>query len=108
MKANRIRCKDTQRAGENADNCFLFFLCELIRNDSCDLKDDLNDLINISDSDKKLIKLIMNNPRQSQKALGDQLKLSEATIKRMLNKMKKIGIIKREGSRRNGKWIIVK
>lgn len=50
----------------------------------------------------------MNNPRQSQKALGDQLKLSEATIKRMLNKMKKIGIIKREGSRRNGKWIIIK
>lgn len=73
-----------------------------------DLKNDLNDhdwnLKN--DLEVRLIEIIRRNPEMTQKALGKELSVSAATIKRMLMKMKQEGTVIREGSNRKGKWIL--
>lgn len=111
-QVNQYISNDLINDSSDLKNNLISDSCDLkddLNNDLNDLKDDLKDeLININKNDKNLLKLIMNDPTQSQRELSNQLKLSEATIKRMLNKMKNIGIIRREGSRRNGKWIIIK
>ncbi len=68
-----------------------------------DPKDDPNNLNSI---DEKVLFILQNNPSISRKDLSNKLNVSDSSIKRLLNKLKDDGIIKREGSKRNGKWII--
>ena len=51
---------------------------------------------------------IMNNPSVSTEHLAEKLEVSPKTIERDLNKIKEAKIIIREGSRKTGKWIIIK
>lgn len=71
--------------------------------DPNDPKDDPNNLNSI---DVKVLFILQNNPSISRKDLSNKLNVSDSSIKRLLNKLKDDGIIKREGSKRNGKWII--
>ena len=55
-----------------------------------------------------LLKLIHKCPTLTYKEYGLRLNISEATVKRLFNKLKSSKIVKREDSSRNGKWIINK
>ena len=77
-----------------------------------DLNDDLDDLnIDLDDLDHQsinLLKIINKYPTLTYKEYGLKLNVSEATIKRLFNKFKSSNMVKREGSSRNGRWIINK
>ena len=59
-----------------------------------------------NDLENRLSEIIRKNPKLTQKALGEALSVSAATIKRTLAKMQKEGKVVREGSNRKGKWIL--
>lgn len=59
-----------------------------------------------TDLESRLIKVIRRNPEMTHKALGEELFVSAATIKRALTKMQQEGKVVREGSNRKGKWIL--
>ena len=82
-----------------------------IKNDTNDTKNDTNDTKNDiqseTDAEKQLLKLISRNPEMTQKAMAEQLSFSTITIKRMLTRLQRNGKVKREGSSRRGKWIVL-
>ena len=72
-------------------------------------KDDpINDPIKLSEREQKLMSLIEKHPNLTRKELADQLSCSDSTVKRELKILSDIGLIKREGARKNGRWIITK
>lgn len=72
-------------------------------------KDDpINDLIKLSEREQKLMSLIEKAPDLTRRELADQLSCSDSTVKRELKILSDIGLIKREGARKNGRWIITK
>ena len=75
-----------------------------IKNDTNDTK---NDIQSETDAEKQLLKLISRNPEMTQKAMAEQLSFSTITIKRMLTRLQRNGKVKREGSSRRGKWIVL-
>ena len=58
------------------------------------------------DFELQLIDVIRQNPSLTYKAYGEKLSVSQATIKRLVAKLKENGSIRREGSQRKGMWII--
>ena len=81
------------------------------KNDTNDTKNDTNDTKNDiqseTNAEKQLLKLISRNPEMTQKAMAEQLSFSTITIKRMLTRLQRNGKVKREGSSRRGKWIVL-
>lgn len=72
-------------------------------------KDDpINDPIKLSEREQKLMSLIEKAPDLTRRELADQLSCSDSTVKRELKILSDIGLIKREGARKNGRWIITK
>ena len=55
----------------------------------------------------RILTLILDNPEITQKDLCEQMSLSIRTVKRIVSDLQKNNIIKREGSSRKGKWIIM-
>ena len=74
------------------------------KNDTNDTK---NDIQSETDAEKQLLKLISRNPEMTQKAMAEQLSFSTITIKRMLTRLQRNVKVKREGSSRRGKWIVL-
>ena len=74
------------------------------KNDTNDTK---NDIQSETNAEKQLLKLISRNPEMTQKAMAEQLSFSTITIKRMLTRLQRNGKVKREGSSRRGKWIVL-
>ena len=70
-----------------------------------DPKDDPNEFDNI---ENLVLSILKDNPSISRREISIQLNVSDSTIKRTLSRLKKTNLIKREGSTRNGKWIINK
>ena len=58
------------------------------------------------DFELQLIDVIRQNPGLTYKAYGEKLSVSQATVKRLVAKLKETGSIRREGSQRKGTWII--
>ena len=56
----------------------------------------------------KIIEAIENNPYITRQEMADTLNITLDGVKWQLNKLKKEGFIKREGSSRNGKWVVIK
>ena len=56
---------------------------------------------------QKLLEVIKNNPSATRNEIATTIGISEDAIKWQITKLKKLGIIKREGSRKGGKWIII-
>ena len=52
--------------------------------------------------------IIKGSPSATYSDIANQLNKSIATVKRNLKKLKEFGIIKREGSDKTGRWIIMK
>lgn len=56
----------------------------------------------------KIIEAIENNPYITRQEIADTLNITLDGVKWQLNKLKKEGAITREGSSRNGKWVVIK
>ncbi len=61
---------------------------------------------NLSEDEKKIVLLLKEEPSITQKKLHEKSEIPMGTIKRMLPKLQKNGVIRREGNNRSGKWII--
>ncbi|MCF8327832.1 MAG: winged helix-turn-helix transcriptional regulator [Bacteroidales bacterium] len=63
----------------------------------------------LSKSAAGILKLIEQNPEITRKQLADKLNdISEDGVKYNLDKLKKMGYIKRKGSTKSGSWVIIK
>lgn len=62
--------------------------------------------VTIGTNEGKLIALIAENPTITQTKLAKELDVTTRTIKRILSKLQEEGIVRREGTNRNGRWII--
>ena len=56
----------------------------------------------------KLLSVIRENPKVTQKALKETLGISIATVKRMTTALHKAGVLERTGTNRSGEWHILK
>ena len=56
----------------------------------------------------KIITALTKNPQITIIALAEQIGISKGGIRWHLDKLREEGIIKREGSSRNGKWVVIK
>jgi len=61
----------------------------------------INDLLRGHDD---LINAIRANPDSDYQALAHKIRVSEATVKRHIQKLKRAGILLRKGSRKTGHW----
>ncbi|MCD8131254.1 MAG: hypothetical protein LUE16_08260 [Lachnospiraceae bacterium] len=61
-----------------------------------------------ADTQSKLLAVIHHHPEWIRKKYSEALNVSDATIKRLLSKLQKENIVVHEGSRKSGKWVIVK
>ena len=69
--------------------------------------DPINDPINMTENEIKIIELIQQNSQITRLELANTLKINESTIKRNINKLKYKGILKRIGANKNGYWKII-
>lgn len=58
--------------------------------------------------EQKIIAVLLNNPKITQKELAKELGISERTIKRRTVQMQEKGLILRENGKRNGIWKVLK
>ena len=63
--------------------------------------------VSISDAERKVLQILAINPLLTQTELAQKSGISIFTIKRMLPELRKKGLIKRTGSRRDGKWEVL-
>ncbi len=54
-----------------------------------------------------LINTIRANPGSDYQTLADKVAVSEATVKRHIQKLKRAGILQRKGSRKTGRWEVL-
>ena len=57
---------------------------------------------------KKVYEAIKNNANITYNQLSAELEFPESSIEKNIKKLKELNLIKREGSRKTGKWIILK
>ena len=62
---------------------------------------------NLNSTENEVFNLLKENSDYTTKELATKLKKTERTINRAFAKLKTIGYIRRNGSTRNGKWIII-
>lgn len=74
--------------------------------DTNDTKTDTNDT-KMDPNEEAVLTILQRNPKTTQKELCMKLGVSIATVKRLTDTLQKKGRLYREGSRRNGYWIIV-
>ena len=59
-------------------------------------------------NDKKILLSIHSNPSLSAAEISERIGVSSRAVEKQMKKLKDLGIIFREGSRKNGMWIINK
>ncbi|MDD3350278.1 MAG: ATP-binding protein [Eubacteriales bacterium] len=75
--------------------------------DTNDTNDDTNDTNDaFPEKHIEILRFIRENPAIRQAELKEKLEVSLATVKRLMADLQKRGTIERQGSNRNGKWII--
>ncbi|WP_455026087.1 winged helix-turn-helix domain-containing protein [Oribacterium sinus] len=57
---------------------------------------------------KEIIKIIAENPHISAKEMAEKFNLTVDGVRYHLNKMRKAGLIRYEGSTKLGQWVIMK
>ena len=57
---------------------------------------------------QKLLKIIAENPTETQAQYAEKLGISKRTISRIFAELKEQGILEQQGNRRKAKWIIIK
>lgn len=110
------KCKDDNLKVEFEDRKTAFFvvvyrknLDELIENTEKILdtkKVDSKDK-NLTDIEMKILKLIVKNPKMTQKDMAKELGVTDKTIRRNIANLKQVNLIERVGSDRSGYWEII-
>ena len=86
-------------------------IADIASKDNIDPKDDLKDgPKELSDRQKVIIEMIIADPFLSAKAISEKISekigVTARTIESDLAQLKKLGILTREGGRKEGKWVI--
>jgi len=63
-----------------------------------------NGIGNLNKTEKQIVTIIAENSNITQKDLAIQIGMSEGGVRKAMTKLKKAGIITREGSTKNGSW----
>ena len=63
-------------------------------------------LSDLSDTEKKVVKLILKNPEMTQDKMAEIMGMSKNGIRYVMNKLKNKGILVRVGATKKGKWSI--
>lgn len=66
-----------------------------------------NGTLEMTFEEREIIKILKEDPKVTQKRIGELTGLSVRTIKRRTAEMKGKGLITREDGKRNGKWIVL-
>ena len=61
----------------------------------------------LSNIEHKIIKAIKENPRITRKELERKIIDERNSVRYYIEKLTKAGIIKREGAKKNGKWVVI-
>ena len=61
----------------------------------------------LTETQLKILHLIINDTMISQRAIANELNMTVSGVKRAMKRMQEINIIKRDGSNRKGKWIVL-
>ena len=72
------------------------------------INDTINDTIKLSDIDLTILDIIKIDKFSTRKKVAEKIGCSEVTVSRALENLAKEGVIKREGSKKAGKWIALK
>ena len=60
----------------------------------------------LNEYEKDILNLIFDTPTVSKGEMAAVLKMTIGEVKYYLQKLKNIGLVKREGANKNGKWIV--
>ncbi len=73
-----------------------------------DVNDVLDDVLDdeLTANQKKIMQIIANYPKDTQKKIAEKTKLSISTVQRVMQELQKLEKIERHGSKRNGQWHI--
>ena len=66
-----------------------------------------NVTIKLTETEKKILQIITNNPNVTQKEIAEELNVTTMTVKRNIKKLKEKGIIDRVGANKNGYWKVL-
>lgn len=61
----------------------------------------------LTETQLKILQLIINDTMISQRAIANELNMTVSGVKRSMKRMQEINIIKRDGSNRKGKCIVL-
>ena len=82
-----------------------------IKNDINGIKNGVNEVIDtakeLPDQMQKLLKIIIENPIETQAQYAEKLGVSKRTIARIFADLKEQGILEQHGNRRKAKWVIL-
>ncbi len=70
--------------------------------------DNVADSLNLSSTEQAILNHLELSPELSAKKLASLLHKTSRTIQRNINSLKEKGVLKREGSDRSGRWIVLK
>lgn len=63
--------------------------------------------VELTERQLNIVKLIRENPIVTVKEMSVIMSVNKRTIERDLTQMKSLGILKREGSDKNGVWVVI-
>ena len=63
---------------------------------------------NLTDNEKKVVLLMKEEPTETQKVICEKTGIPVGTVKRILPRLQKKGVISRVGNNRSGKWTVNK
>lgn len=63
-------------------------------------------LVGLSDTEKKVVELILADSKITQERTADNMKMSKNGIRYVMGKLREKGILRREGATKKGRWII--
>ena len=83
-----------------------------VENGTNDIKNDVDEVAYTDkvfpDQIQKLLKIIAENPTETQAQYAEKLGISKRTISRIFAELKEQGILEQQGNRRKAKWLIIK
>lgn len=83
-----------------------------VENGASDIKNDVDEVAYTDkvfpDHIQKLLKIIAENPTETQAQYAEKLGISKRTISRIFAELKEQGILEQQGNRRKAKWLIIK
>ena len=71
------------------------------------IKDTVKDTVKLSDSQKKILEEVRNNPSITQNELSEIVGINLRNIKNNMKKLQELGLLKRDGTDKVGEWIII-